>query len=158
MFKYLIFNCFRLQNEKKLFSIIEVPTFGPSHTQRRIQPQRWTHPQVTIKPSKNGCPFKISEYLSLYSLLFVITVPTHNSPYAPEDKHTNTNPYTPGKRRPPPPGSLKDTLWVHWTGNLRQMSSPREHITHLIIWILKDSAVGNLCYTPHLKTSLQAFP
>ena len=33
---------------------------------------------------------------------FVITVPTHNSPYAPEDKRTNTNPYIPGKRRPPP--------------------------------------------------------
>ena len=41
---------------------------------------------------------------------FVITVPTHNSPYAPENKHTNTNPYTPGKRRPPPPLTERYTL------------------------------------------------
>ena len=62
-----------------MFSIIEVPTFGPSHTQGRTQPQRWTHPQVTINPSKNG--LSIQNIGILESVFF---------------KHTNTHP-------PPPP-------------------------------------------------------
>ena len=107
MLKYLIFNSFTLQNEKKVFSIIEVPTFGPSHTQGRTQPQRWTHPQVTINPSKNG--LSIQNIGILQSLFFAVLL----LQFPPTIAHTPLKINTPtrihpfleiaARRRPPPP-------------------------------------------------------
>ena len=138
MLKYLIFNSFRLQNEKKVFSIIEVPTFGPSHTQGRTQPQRWTHPQVTKNPSKNG--LSIQNIGILQSLFFAVLL----LQFPPTIAHTSLKINTPTRihtflerdalRPPPPPLTERYTLGaLNGYPETNEQSTGAHYITHLII-------------------------
>ena len=96
-----------------MFSIIEVTTFGPSLTQGRTQLQRWTYPQVTINPSKNG--LSIQNIGILESLFFAVLL----LQFPPTIAHTPLKINTPKRihtlleRDALRPRSLKDTLWVH---------------------------------------------
>ena len=110
-----------------MFSIIEVPTFGPSHTQGR------THPQVTINPSKNGLSIQnmgILESLFFAVLLLQFPPTIAHTPLkinTPTIIHTLRERDAPQPTPPPPPHTLgalngypeanEQSTGAHYTSN-----------------------------------------